>query len=720
MKMAPTVAIPDSGLMALRLMASFHRVPCEIAQVRHELGLGTQLATTTDLVRAAKRLGLKARTIEHKPIDCLRKLHLPAIIATKNDGFQIIGSKLEDGSFRVIDPISRTAEHLQINQLTERWCGTLILITRRHSLKNPDSYFGLSWFIPSVWRYRKPLSVVLLASLFVQLCGLITPIFFQITIDKVLVHRGYSTLNLVCLGLIAMSLFQVVMQYLRSYILNHTTSRIDVELGARLFDHLMRLPLGYFETRSAGQTVARVRELETIRNFLTGQALTSLIDIPFAIAFIGILYFYSPLLATIVTLSMPFYIATAILIKPVLKQKTTEQFHRSALSHQFLIESIVGMHTVKALAVEPTLRSQWEERLAAYVKTSFVTVLIASIGQNAIQYINKFSSALVLFFGAHAVIDGGLTVGSLIAFNMIMQQATAPILRLSQLWQDFQQVKVSIDKLADVLNFPAEGRALSQAHLPPAKGQISVRSVTFRYHPQGPEILKNVNLEIPVGQVIGVVGPSGSGKSTFTKLIQRLYVPERGQILVDGVDVSQVDPAWLRRQVGVVLQENLLFNKTVHENVALANPSMPRAQVIEVCRLAGADEFINRLPMGYDTMIEERGSNLSGGQRQRLAIARALACNPRILILDEATSALDYESERIIQENMKRIVRGRTVIIIAHRLAAVRVCNRIIAMKDGIIVEDGTHRELIDRPGSLYGRLWHLQSNNADEKGAAA
>ncbi|KMO35525.1 type I secretion system permease/ATPase [Methylobacterium aquaticum] len=711
---------PDSGLGALALVASFHQIPCEPAQVRHDLGLGQRAMSGVDIVRGARRLGLKGRLLQKQKPARLESIPLPAILEVEDGRFVVLGRRFEDGKLRIIDPVARSAEHVEAEVFLGRWAGTIVLIARRANLQTALHHFGLTWFVPSIWRYRNPLATVLVASLFIQLCALITPIFFQITIDKVLVHRGYSTLTLVAVGLVVLGLFHVVLQYLRGYILTHTASRIDVELGARLFDHLMRLPLGYFETRPAGQTVARVRELETVRHFLTGQALTSAIDIPFTLLFLAILYFYSPLLALIVTLSIPCYILVAVLLRPVLREKTLEQFNRSALSSQFLIESVVGIHTIKALAVEPTLKSQWEERLAAYVKTSFVAGLIASIGQNAIQYISKVTTALVLFFGAYAVMNGELTVGSLIAFNMIMGQVTGPILRLSQLWQDFQQVKVSLERLGDVLNCPPETRSLAQAHLPPAKGQVTVRGVSFRYHPGTPEVLKDVSLDIPAGQVIGIVGPSGSGKSTFTKLLQRLYVPEKGQVLVDGVDIAQVDPAWLRRQIGVVLQENLLFNKTVFENIALANPGLSRAQVMQVARLAGADEFINRLPLGYDTPIEERGSNLSGGQRQRLAIARALATNPRILILDEATSALDYESERIIQENMKHIVRGRTVIIIAHRLAAVRICDRIIAMQEGRIVEDGTHRELVDRPTSLYGRLWRLQSDHGSAQGEAA
>jgi subfamily B ATP-binding cassette protein HlyB/CyaB len=705
-------AFPDAGLLALGLVSSFLRTPFAPDAARHDLALGDRAATGPDLVRAAKRLGLKARLLDTSDVGRLSHLPLPVILELEAGCFVVLGRCGEEGRCRIIDPAKRSVEHLSVEALGARWSGRGVLVARRSGFTTGFRDAGLGWFLPVVWRYRRALGAVVAASLFIQLCALVTPLLFQLTIDKVLASRNAATLAVVVLALCLLGLFHVILQHLRHYVLTHTTSRIDVELGARIFEHLMRLPLGYFETRPAGQTVACVRELETVRGFLTGQALTSAIDIPFTLVFLAILYLYAPFLALVVTLSLPAYLLVTAALRPTLRARALERLQRSASSSQFLVEAMVGIHTIKASALEPVFRRQWEERLAAYVRSSFTAGLVASLGQNAIQYLSKVTTALVLLFGAHAVMNGELTIGGLVAFNMITGQITGPILRLSQLWQDFQQVRLSIDRLGDVLGTPPEAGQLAQGPLPPAAGAISIRGVSFRYAPGAPKVLSDVTLDIPAGQVIGIVGPSGSGKSTLTKLLQRLYGAERGRVLLDEADLAHVDPAWLRRQVGVVLQDNLLFSRTIFENIAIADPSMPRSRILHVAKLAGADEFIDRLPLGYDTPIEERGTNLSGGQRQRLAIARALASDPRVLIFDEATSALDVESERIIHENMRQIARGRTVIIIAHRLAAVRACDRIVALKDGRLVEDGTHEQLLARPDSLYRHLWRMQSDD--------
>ncbi len=704
----------DTGLLSLCGIAAFYRIAADARHLARELALESRDAEARDVVRAAGLLGLKARIVGHVTPKRLATIPVPAIVQLKDGGFQVFAGKNTADKYRIVDPVTRVDRELSLEALHELLDDSVVLVGLRAGGHGTDPRsFSLSWFLPSIWRYRKPLAHVLLASLFVQVFALVTPLFFQVVIDKVLAHKGYDTLFVLIAGIVVISLFDVILQYLRTYALSHTTNRIDVELGQRLFQHLLRLPLGYFETRSAGQTVARVRELETIRSFLTGQGLFSAIDLLFAIIFIAVLYLYSWKLTLIVAGAIPIYILIALLVRPLLRDLIKEKFNRGAISQQFLVETIVGIQTVKAGAVEPVMQAQWSERLAAYINTSFSATMLGSGGQNAIQFTSKLVNALLLLFGAKAVIDGELSVGALIAFNMIASQAVQPVLRLSQVWQDFQQVQISVDRLGDILNAPIERKSQAGLSLPRPRGAIALRNVTFRYRPGSPEVLRDVSLSIAPGEVIGIVGASGSGKSTLTKLVQRLYTPEQGQVLLDGMDVSQLDPAWLRSQIGVVLQENQLFNRTVHENIAFANPALSRAQVMQVARLAGADEFVARLPQGYDTIIEERGANLSGGQRQRIAIARALATNPSILIFDEATSALDYESEKVIQENMRQIVKGRTVLIIAHRLAAVRPCHRIIGMQDGRIVEVGAHAELLTRTDGVYARLWALQTELA-------
>jgi subfamily B ATP-binding cassette protein HlyB/CyaB len=704
----------DSGLAAIALIANYYRIAADSAQLRHQLALTGRPAGAEDLARAANLLQLKNRIIRGATARRLGAIPYPAILELKDGGFAVLALAAEKGIVRVVDPIARIAKEITLEEAKDLSSGSVILVTRRLGGAGIDpNSFGFRWFWPSILRYRRPLARVLVASLFVQLFALATPIFFQLVVDKVLVHKGMSTLVVLITGMVTLGLFESVLQFLRSYTLSHTTNRIDVELGRRLFHHLFRLPLSYFETRAAGQTVARMRELETIRSFLTGQGLTALLDLIFTLVFIGVMFIYSVELTLVVLISIPVYILIAATLRPILREQINERFNRGARSQQFLVESIVGAQTLKAASVEPMMQAQWEERLASYVSKSFDAGVTGTLGQNMVQYVSKVTTALILFFGAQSVIEGSMSVGELIAFNMIASQVVQPILRLSQLWQDFQQVQVSVARLGDILNAPPEPVPQNLLTLPPPCGAIELRNVTMRYRPDAPDVLRNVTLSIAPGEVIGIVGPSGSGKSTLTKLIQRLYTPQTGQVMIDGVDVAQLDPGWLRRQIGVVLQENILFNRTIHENIALGDPAMPRATVMHAAKLAGANEFVAQLPQGYETVIEERGANLSGGQRQRIAIARALATNPRILILDEATSALDYESERIIQENMRAIVRGRTVIIVAHRLAAVRPCTRIVGTQRGEIVEVGSHDELLRREGGLYAHLWDLQSNQA-------
>ena len=697
----------DTGAACLVLLLRFFGMPGDVAAIRHEFGEAEKLLGTKDVLRAARKFGLKSRSIK-TTWERLRKTSLPAIAQTHNGDFFVLGQIAED-KILIQSPSSNKPQTLSRKEFENIWNEEVILITQRAPILGKGGKFDISWFIPVLLRYKRIFSEVIVASFFLQVFALVSPLFFMVIIDKVLVHRGLTTLDVLVFGLLVVSVFEVLLGLLRTYIFSHTTNRVDVELGAKLFDHLLKLPLSYFQARRTGESIARVRELENIRNFITGSSLTLVIDLFFTFVFFAVMYVFSPTLTWIVLSSIPFYVLLSILVTPVLRRRIEEKFQRGAVNQAFLVESVSGVETLKAMAVEPQMQRRWEDQLAGYVGASFKTTHLGNISGQTAQLISKVTLALTLYFGALMVVEGDLTVGQLVGFNMLSQRVIGPILRLANLWQDFQQARTSVERLGDILNTPTEPRQnINRATMPQIKGFISFEDVIFRYKNDGPEVLRRVSLTVKAGEIIGIVGPSGSGKSTLTKLVQRLYLPESGRVLVDGTDLAIIDTSWLRRQIGVVLQENVLFNRTVRDNIALSDPGMTMERVVAAAKLAGAHDFILELPEGYDTEIGERGNTVSGGQRQRIAIARALVSNPRILIFDEATSALDYESEVAIQKNMRDICKGRTVMIIAHRLSAVRDADRIVTIESGEITEQGTHKELISR-GGRYAKLHALQ-----------
>lgn len=704
---SPVSPDQDTGLLCLLLIARVYDLPADGAQLRHQFGEAGSPLSDRDLLRAARHLGLKAglvRTTWAK----LAGMPLPAV-AKRKDGRYLVLAKVEGDKVLVQDPRVGRPHILGRADFERDWSGEVLLFTKRAQLRPQDLPFDFTWFLPAIVKYRRLLSEVLLASCFLQLFGLLTPLFTQVVIDKVLVHKGFTTLHVLAIGMVAVALFDATLGGLRTYLFAHTTNRIDVALGAQLFRHILALPLAYFEARRVGDTVARVRELEHIRQFLTSNAVTVVLDLLFTVVFLVVMGVYSSRLTLVVLGSMPLYAVLSMVITPMIRARLNEKFTRGAENQAFLVEAISGMQTVKALAVEPPLQRRWDEQLAGYVRASFRATSLITVTSQIAAFIQKVTTIAVLWTGAYLVIAGDLSIGQLIAFNMLSSQVTGPLLRIVNLWQDFQQVGISVQRLGDVLNTrPEPSYHPGRTTLPRVAGSIVFQGVTFRYRPDGPAVLRQVSFAVEPGQVIGLVGRSGSGKSTIAKLIQRLYVPERGRVLVDGVDLAQVDPAWLRRQVGVVLQENVLFHRSVRDNLALTNPALSMDRVIEAAKLAGAHEFLLELPEGYDTLVGEQGCTLSGGQRQRLAIARALVANPRILIFDEATSALDYESEAMIQQNMAQICKGRTVILIAHRLSTVRPAHTIYVLDKGELVEAGTHDDLVKQNG-VYARLHNHQ-----------
>jgi len=739
----------DTGLNTLVAIARFHQLPAEPEQLAHEYGQPGIDFGDTEILRAAKALTLKAKQLR-PALSEIKSAMLPAVAKAKDGSYFILArlsehqdepeqadseSSEQDDSVVASQPEQPKKEKpkfnvgdingvlvqdlrddapkaLSVEEFEALWSGELIALTRRQGLgESLQQVFDISWFIPSLVKYRKLFYEVLIASFFLQLFALVTPLFFQVVMDKVLVHRGFTTLDVLAVGFFVVVLFEAILGGLRTYIFSHTTNRVDVELGSRLYTHLLALPLAYFESRQVGQNVARVRELDTIRNFITGTALTLVIDLFFVFIFLAVMWFYSETLTWIVLGTLPFYIGLSIFITPILRHRLDEKFKHGAANTAFLTESITGIGTVKSLAVEPQMRRKLEDHLSSYVNASFKSQNLSNVAGQIAGFINKLMTLGIIWVGAHLVIDGEITVGQLVAFNMLAGRVSGPILKLVQLWQDFQQAGISIKRLGDILNTPREpGFNPNRSRLPTLKGAVTLDHIKFKYRSDGPIILDDINLSVKPGEVLGIVGRSGSGKSTITKLIQRLYIPEGGRLTIDDVDLSMIDTVWLRKQIGVVLQENFLFNRTIRENISLSDPSISMERVIHAAKMAGAHEFISDLPEGYDNMVGEQGSNLSGGQRQRLAIARALINNPRILIFDEATSALDYESERLIQDNMAQICKDRTVFIIAHRLTTVRACDRIIVMDKGRIIEQGSHDDLLEQNG-YYTKLYSYQNH---------
>ena len=699
----------DSGVCCLVMVAAYYGIPVNEESIKHSYNLYDRYANDTDILRMAKELKLKAKHT-YLSVEKMADVTLPAIMKMKDSEYAII-LKAQEDKLLVAYYNENAPRLLQREEFDSLYSGEVILLVPR-KYQDRELKFGIKWFIPTIIKYKKPLLEVLLAAFVIQVLGIFSPMITQSVIDKVLSHNSLSTLDVLVIGLIIITVFESALSIARNYVFAHTTSKIDVILSCRLFQHLFRLPLRYFESRRVGDTIARVRELENIRRFLTGVPLNTLLDALFVIVYIIIMYFYSVKLTNITLLSLPILAAITAVITPILKERLDEKFKAGADQQSYLVEAVNGVQTIKSFAVEPNVQQKWEGLLADYTTANFRTTMLGNIAGALAQMVQKCFDIAILYFGAKLVIEGELTVGQMVAFRMLSGRVSQPVMRLVQMWQDFQQTSMSIRRLGDIFNSKTEpSRNSSQSQSSKLMGNIVFDKVSFRYRPDASEVIKYMSFRIPANKVIGVVGRSGSGKSTISKLIQRLYIPETGKIMIDGVDLALADPVWLRRQIGVVLQESFLFHASIRDNIALQNPAASMDEIIYVSKIAGAHDFIVELSEGYDTVVGEHGTGLSGGQKQRIAIARALLTNPRILIFDEATSALDYESESIIQNNLKKICENRTVIMIAHRLSTLKNADAIMVVEKGNIAEYGSIPSLIERKGLYYHLLLQQQMN---------
>lgn len=707
---------PHTAMQCLVLVARHHGVDLSVEGLVHEYALESE-PDETRFLRVAMESGLKARRLKvgWSELPGMSRV-FPAIARLKNGNFVILAGFPPDnpqGAVAVLDPLSSRPELMMVTpeQFQANWEGEIYLFKRAFRLTDENQPFGLRWFIPEILRQKTVFANVALAAIFIHAIALVTPLFFQIVIDKVLTHQAYATLHVLGVGIVLALGFDATLQFLRNYVLLYATSKIDIRVSTRTFSHLLSLPIHFFEHATAGVLAKHMQQTAKIREFLTGNLFLTVLDASALLVFLPVLLFYSVPLTLLVLLFTSIVGGTILMLIKPFNQRLHALYHAEGERQSFLMETLHGMSTVKALALEPVQRKQWDARSAESVSMHFRVGKISITARAIMGFMEKLMTVAIVWVGAELVFGNHLTVGALVAFNMLAGRVSGPLVQLVGLIHQFQEAALSVQMLGEVMNQQPEGHGAKNGLRPELKGRIDFEQVSFHYLPNQPPALDRISFTIPEGAVIGIVGRSGSGKTTLTRLLQGFYPAYSGVIRFDGYDMREVDLAYLRRSAGVVLQENFLFRGTVRENVALTKTDASFQEVVEACRLAGADEFIERLPKGYDTLLEENASNLSGGQRQRLAIARALLTNPRVLILDEATSALDPESEAIIRHNLGAIAQGRTVLNVSHRLANLVHADAILVLDRGKIVGFAPHAVLLQQC-TVYQNLWKKQTNS--------
>jgi ATP-binding cassette subfamily B protein len=693
----------NSPIAAFRMVSEHLRLPFRRELLRRVFADHVRRHGEASLALSgavAESLGLQTQLLEVQTL-AFNRLETPLLIKWGN-GLAVV---YRTGSKSLILGIPAASnQELTLEEFQEQWGAEGEVLTLKVNELTPQRKFGFSWFLPSIVKHRVVLIEVLLASFFVQLFGLVNPLLIQQVIDKVIIQSNRDSLGVLGLLLVVFAVFEGLLLCLRTFLFIDTTNRIDLSLGTEIIDHLLRLPLSYFDRRSVGEVSSRISELEKIRGFLTGTALTTILDAIFSMIYIVVMLMYSWELTILTLAVIPVLVGLTLVVSPIVRQKIQTRAIANGKTQSHLIEVLSSMITVKAQNIELRSRWKWQDLYTDFIAEGFDNTIISTIANTLGDFLNKLSSLLLIWAGAYFVLEGKLSLGELIAFRMIAGYVTGPILRMTSIWQSVQETALSLERLSDVIDHPQEAPSdnANRIIMPPIEGNIEFQNIKFRYKTSSPLLLKGVNLKIPKGKFVAVVGTSGSGKSTLTKLLARLYQAEAGTVLVDSIDISKVELYSLRRQIGIVPQETVLFDGSVEENITLTNPEASPEEIIEASKIACAHDFIMDLPAGYSTEVGERGGGLSGGQRQRIAIARTILQKPRMLIMDEATSALDYQTERVVSENLMQNLKGCTVLFITHRLSSIVNADMIVCMGNGTVLEAGTHQELMAARGPYF------------------
>lgn len=703
-----------TGLRCLTLVARHHRIEVSVERLRHDYSIRDEEPVPHLVVRMAREAGLhsKYRKLSWKTLGKLGAAF--PIMARLNNGnwVVLIGFNADDDKVSIFDPLAENGKVLQLGhaEFTQAWSGDIVFLKRSYRLSDPNQPFSLRWFFPEIIRQKSLFRDVAIAAVLLGFFAMTAPLFMMLVFDRVVPYNAESTLLMLTVGVGASLIFETIFNYLRQYLLLYATNKIDIRTSVRIFNHLMRLPIHFFERNPSGVLVKHMQQGTAIRNFLTGSLLATILDNMMLVVTLPFLLMTSIPLTIVVLI---FTAITAVIIAvmvPYLQRRLKTLYESDGRRQALLVETIHGMRTIKSLALEPQQRREWDEISARTIMLLYQVAKFSLFGTSLTQLLSRVMLIAIIVIGAELVIQGAMTVGALVAFNMLAGRVTQPLLAIVGLVQNYQETSLAVKMLGNIMNTPTE-RANPGGLRPHIRGSMDFERVLFRYSDDGAPALNDVSFSIRPGSIFGLVGRSGSGKTTLTRMMQGLYTPQQGLIRVDGYDIKEIDLVHLRTHIGVVLQDNFLFQGTIRDNISAPLPGATISQVVEAAQLAGAAEFIEQFPRGYDTVLEENGANLSGGQKQRLAIARALITKPPILIFDEATSALDPESEAIIQANLKKIAHGRTLIIVSHRLSSLVSADAILVMNRGRVEHVGRHYELLAR-SPTYRQLWDQQTKH--------